>query len=372
MNDQASFPAGVSLPRALTGAPALPARVLVDLPNWLGDLVMAMPATDRLIQANQGGTTILHVRHASARLVSAIFPEAEVIHSARGENPLRTVRRFRQLGPRADIGLTMRNAGRAKVILRMVSRWSTGTASQGGRSLLNWAYKPDFERHQIHDADPALTRLGLEGADQAWRAPMPGSLAGLGRGFLREAGVGPDTRPVGLAPGVASGGSAKQWPEEHFGRLASLLKAGGFEPVVVIGPGEAAIAQSVVEASGLNLPVLAEDLDAAGLAAVLSGLSVLVGNDSGPAHLASALGVATVALFGPTDEGRTAPMAPDGVVLRCQMECAPCDRTTCPLVHQACLRDLDPMNVFEAVVGQVDRESIHTSSPGRRCVQRIN
>ncbi len=333
---------------------------------------MALPATDRLVRANQGGTTILHVRYASARLVSAIFPDAEVLPSARRENPLRTARRFRRLGPRADIGLTMRNAGRAKVALRMLSRWSTGTISQGGRLLLNWAYEPDFDNHQIHDADAALAYLGLEGADQAWRAPLPEQLAGLGLQALRGTGVGPMTRPVGLAPGVASGGSAKQWPEAHFGRLAKLLKAGGFHPVVVIGPGEATIARSVVEASGLDLPVIAEDLDAAGLAAVLSGLSALVGNDSGPAHLASALGVATVALFGPTDESRTAPMAPDGVVLRHQMECAPCGRTACPLVHQACLRDLDPVTVFDAVVAQVDRKSIQASSQERRYVQRIN
>ena len=325
---------------------------------------MAMPATDRLIRANQDGTTILHVRHASAGLVSAIFPGAQVVHSGRGENPFRTVRRFRRMGPRADIGLTMRNAGRAKVVLRMVSRWSTGTTSQGGRSLLNWAYEPDFDRHQIHDADAALARLGLEGADQAWRAVLPEALIGLGQRVLREAGVDPDSRPVGLAPGVAAGGSAKQWPGAHFGRLASLLKAGGFQPVVVIGPGESTVARAVIEASGLDIPVIAEDLDAAGLAAVLSGLSALVGNDSGPAHLASALGVATVALFGPTDEGRTAPMAPDGVILRHQMNCAPCGRTICPMVHQACLRDLDPIKVFDAAAGRVDRLSFQNPSSG--------
>ncbi len=327
---------------------------------------MAMPATARLIRANQGGTPIPPVRPASARLVSAVFPQAEVIHSARRESPLRTVLRFRRLGPKADVGLTMRNACRAKVVLRIISRWSAGTASQGGRSLLSWAYEPDFERHQVHDADAALARLELVGADQAWRAVLPEPLTGLGRRVLRKAGVGPNTYPVGLAPGVAKGGSAKQWPEGHFGRLASLLKAGGFEPVVVIGPGEADIARSMIEASGLDLPVVAEDLDAAGLAAVLTGLSALVGNDSGPAHLASALGVATVALFGPTDEGRTAPMASAGVVLRHQMECAPCGLPICPLVHQACLRDLDPIDVFDAVVEQLDRTSIQLLSRGPR------
>lgn len=337
--------------RGLKGELLLPARLLVDLPNWLGDLVMALPATDRLIRANRGGGTILHVRHSTARLVSAVFPEAEVVSSARRENPLRTVWRFRRLGLRADVGLTMRNASRAKVVLRLVSRWSAGTASQGGRSLLSWAYRPEFGRHQIHDADAALIRLGLKGADEGWRAVLPEPLVGLGRRVLRDAGVGPNTFPVGLAPGVAWGGPAKRWPEEHFGRLAILLKEGGFEPVVVIGPGEADIARSVIRASGIDLPVVAEDLDAAGLGAVLSRLSALVGNDSGPAHLASALGVMTIALFGPSDDRRTAPMTPEGIVLRRSLDCAPCGGSKCPLVHHACLRELDPIDVYDAVAG---------------------
>lgn len=330
--------------------PSLPARLLIDLPNWLGDLVMALPATDRVIRANRGGTTILHVRHSTAALVAAIFPRVEVISSVRGESPLRTIGRLRRLGGRADIGLTMRNAGRAKILLRLFSRWSAGTASQGGRSLLSWAYDPDFSRHQLHDADALLTRLGLDGADERWRAPLPESLIVLGRRVLQDAGIDFNAYPVGLAPGVAQGGSAKRWPEENFGRLAALLKKGGFEPIVVVGPGEVEIARSVVMASGFNLPVVAEDLDAEGLAAVLSSLSALVGNDSGPAHLASALGVKTVALFGPTDDRRTAPMRPEGLVMRHSLECVPCGQLKCPLAHKACLAELDPSDVYSAVV----------------------
>jgi len=314
---------------------------------------MALPATARLIDANRGGETILHVRHSTAALVAAIFPEVKVVASPRQESPLRTVRRLRSLGRRVDIGVTMRNAARAKVLLRLVSAWSVGTASQGGHVLLNWSYSPDYSHHQLHDADPALDRLDVEPPNEDWRATLPKTLADLGRQVLSQAGVTPPSLSVGLAPGVAWGGSAKRWPEENFGRLAVLLKEDGFKPVVVIGPGEAEIADAVKRASGLDLPVVAEDLDAAGLGAVLSSLSVLVGNDSGPAHLASALGVLTYALFGPTDDRRTAPMAPEGTVLRRPLDCAPCNKQTCPLFHQKCLRELDPSEVFAAIAAQV-------------------
>jgi len=355
VHDQSSLPASEGLAqRSFKVTPALPARLLIDLPNWLGDLVMALPVTDRVVRANRGGTTILHVRHSTAGLVTAIFPKVEVIASTCGESPLWTIGRLRRLGARADIGLTMRNAGRAKILLRLSSRWSAGTASQGGRSLLSWAYKPDFSRHQLHDADALLTHLGLEGVDEQWRAPLPESLIVQGRRVLQDAGIDCNAYPVGLAPGVAQGGSAKRWPEEKFGRLAALLKNGGFDPVVIIGPGEVKIARSVAMASGIDLPVVAEDLDAEGLAAVLSNLSALVGNDSGPAHLASALGVKTVALFGPTDDRRTAPMRPEGLVMRHSLECAPCGQLKCPLAYNACLAELDPSDVYLAVVKQFE------------------
>jgi ADP-heptose:LPS heptosyltransferase len=64
--------------------------------------------------------------------------------------------------------------------------------------------------------------------------------------------------------------------------------------------------------------------------------------------------VSTFALFGPTDDRRTAPMVSGGQVLRHPLECAPCDQQTCPLLHQACLRDLAPSEVFAAVAAQLD------------------
>ena len=336
-------------------ASLLPGRVLVDLPNWLGDFVMALPATDRIVTANRGGTTFLHVRPSTARLAAELFPDAMVVATPRREPPLRTIRRFRRLDGPIDVGLTLRNAARAKIVLRLTSKWSAGTVSQGGRHFLGWTWTPEHRRHQLHDADALLTHLGLETADPRWRAELPPESAVFGRRVLDGVGLDAARPVVGLAPGVAWGGSAKRWPENSFGRLGAVLKSRGFEPVVIIGPGEEDLADRVVKASGFEMPVVAGDLDAAGLAAVLGRLAALVGNDSGPAHLASALGVMTLALFGPTDEGRTAPMYPEGTVIRRPMACAPCGRTRCPMDHKACMVDLDPTEVFEEILVRTER-----------------
>jgi ADP-heptose:LPS heptosyltransferase len=89
------------------------------------------------------------------------------------------------------------------------------------------------------------------------------------------------------------------------------LRAQGFVPVVVIGPGEMSLAERVCEASGHQLPVIGDTEDVAGLSSLVVALPLVIGNDSGPVQLAASLGIPVVALFGPTDPTRTAPRGPN-------------------------------------------------------------
>lgn len=343
--------AGAERSGAKLSRSVFPTRLLIDLPNWLGDLVMAFPATNRLVQANLGGRTVLHVRPAAERFVSVVFPNAEVVASPRKQAPIKTFFTvFRRLA-RFDVAVTLRNASRAKILLRLLSRWSVGTCSQGGRALLSWCYRVDRQLHQAHDADAVLARLGLDGCDPGWKVTLPETLVREGARALKAAGATGSGPWVGLAPGVALGGSAKQWPPHHFGLLAETLRNRGFEPVVVIGPGEEELAAGVVIAAGGVLPVVGADLDVAGVAAVLSHLNAVVGNDSGPAHLAAVLGIPGVVLFGPTNPARTAPLSRTLDVMSLDLECAPCGQLTCPLAHQACMKNIGP----DVVASRVER-----------------
>ncbi len=269
--------------------------------------------------------------------------------------PLVTAQKLLRKGKRADIGVTLRNASRAKIVLWLVSRWRLGTASQGGKVLLNRSHTVVGDQHQVHDADLLLASLGLPGADPAWRADLPKDLRTAGSDALDRARLDRSRPAIGLAPGIACGGSAKRWPEENFGRLAALLRAQGFAPVVVIGPGEGALAETVVAASGQDTPVVGEDLDAAGLAGVLCSLEALVGNDSGPAHAAAVLGVPALALFGPTDARRTAPLGSATAVAGLDLSCSPCMRSRCPLDHRDCMRRLSVEEVESGLLNLIDQ-----------------
>ena len=120
--------------------------------------------------------------------------------------------------------------------------------------------------------------------------------------------------------------------------------------MIVAGPKEVWTAVRVHEESGHLHPVIGPDLDLARLAGVLAHLDLLVTNDSGPMHLAAALGVPCIALFGPTDPQRTAPAGSGHRVLTLDRWCSPCFRRRCPLLHQRCLRDITVEQVAAACV----------------------
>jgi heptosyltransferase-2 len=287
-------------------APQFPATMLVDLPNWVGDQMMAMPALSRLVEGNRGGETVLHTRPPMVRFLSAIFPRTRVIASPRKYSPFFAGRKLRIGGRRFQIGITLRNAARGKILVRLSARWCAGSRGEGGLVLLSAPCDVDRTRHQVCDADSVLATLELEAADSSWRPSLPADIRDAGESALKSTGIHLQ-RAIGLAPSTARG-IAKRWPVRSFSALAARLRARGYEPVIVIGPGEEAVADELCMTAKDRLPVVGKDIDIAGLAGITAGLRVLVGNDSGPMQLAACLGTPVVAIFGPTDPGRTAPL----------------------------------------------------------------
>jgi ADP-heptose:LPS heptosyltransferase len=204
------------------------------------------------------------------------------------------------------VGVSFRNAARAKILIGLAAQWSIGSRGEGAFALVSQACSVDRRRHQVHDADEILAALGLEAADPLWRPPLPACLEREGDELLRAAGVDRG-RAVGLAPATARG-EHKRWPAERYGELAARLLRRGLEPVVVIGPGERPVADVLCAAADGSLPVVGENQDVAGLAAVASSLRAMIGNDSGPIQTAARFGTPVVAIFGPTEPGRTGPL----------------------------------------------------------------
>jgi heptosyltransferase-2 len=200
------------------------------------------------------------------------------------------------------------------------------------------------------------------GASNGEREPaidVPASATDGARAMLAERGWDGISPIVGFAPGAAYGG-AKRWPPDRVARaIGTLARDRGIACVLVGGTADAATTRAVAaEAGKMSQPVherrlidLAGQTDLVRLAAVMSACSVFVSNDSGAMHLAAAVGTPVVAVFGPTNEHATAPVARRGrraTIVTGAAWCRPCGLRECPIDHR-CMTSVPVDRVVQAV-----------------------
>ena len=176
--------------------------------------------------------------------------------------------------------------------------------------------------HVIDKNLELLRALGIEAVGTR-EFPLPYSEPAVAR---VDAGLAGRTEFAVLNPG--GGWASKLWPAERFGELARGLAGLGLRSLVSYGPGEEGLAEQVVAASGgaaeRSFPTTLVDFIELARRARL-----VVAADTGPLHLACAVGTPVVALFGPTDPARNGPFAREDVVVRQRPACAPCYSRTC-------------------------------------------
>jgi heptosyltransferase-2 len=188
-----------------------------------------------------------------------------------------------------------------------------------------------------------LAPLGIEAADARPKLypDMTANIPGL-----------PNKPFLCLAPGAHW--ATKRWPAESYRELADLIIKQSKQSIVLVGgEADAGACRKVAAASEGRIANLCGRLDLGQLAAVLARSVLLVTNDSGPMHMAEAVGVPIVALFGPTvPQFGFAPWRQGSVVMERELGCRPCSvhgSDRCPRRHQRCLRDITPQEAWGKV-----------------------
>jgi heptosyltransferase-2 len=288
-------------------APAAP-TLIVRLPNHLGDACMALPALELLARA---GPLALAGQPWAADLLRATAWPCLGLGATRGAR-VAALRAWRLAHAPARQGLLLTNSFSSALEFRLAGLRPAGYARDGRSLLLHPAYAlPRAGGGALHAIDVYLhlarSYLGSAGpaqaADPVPRLALPAEAQARARAALQRAGVAPaDPGPVVLCP-VARGrhrGQVKSW--DGYGRLAQELRRQGAAVVVCPGPGEAAAARAAAPAA-----VMLEALDVGAFAALLAASSLVVANDSGPAHLAAAVGATVLVVHGVTDPAQTGP-----------------------------------------------------------------
>jgi heptosyltransferase-2 len=326
----------------------MPARVIVRLPNWLGDTVMAVPV---LVAIRRGWPDAA---------VLAAGPWASVLSGQGLADTLVTYPRTWR-GRVASADLVRAFHGDLAVLLpnsleAALAAWYWGARRRAGVAadtrtlLLTDRVAPAPDAHQVDQYLRIVESLGLaaSGRIPELTPPAPdGDARGRIRGLLEATGGRPR---VGIHLG-AEYGASKLWPRRRVIEGCLALAKAGMTPVLLGAPRDASLSDAIARAAGAA-SLVGKD-DPALLPALLTEIDALVAGDTGVAHLAAALGTPVVALFGPTDARRTAPRG-RVTSLTHPVPCAPCYLRTCPIEHP-CLAGVTAAQVVDAVSAMLRR-----------------
>ena len=344
---------------------------MIVAPNWLGDAVMALPAVADIRRHFAGTRITVAARRSIAPLFSMVDDvDAVLVLPGRGG--------FAALTSWTADSAALAAEGFDTAVL-FPNSFAAALAVSRARIGERWGFRTDWRQRLLTRAVPkasgALHQAAYYQALTAGLGMASGPLnafvhvdrergeqapAARARELLRKSTIDPDQPFVVFAPAAAYG-RAKQWLPERFSEVASLLVRERSWPVVLVGTtADAAVCDEVVRRAGVSvsdrskLVSLAGQTDLPALAGVLSLSRALVCNDSGVMHLAGALGVKVVAIFGATNEHRTAPLVPSPdspapAIVTHPVFCRPCMLRECPIDHR-CMRGVTAAEVLSVTI----------------------
>jgi len=342
-------------PTSLPGAAMLPhgGRVLIVRLSALGDVLFALETVAALRKERPDVKVDFLVEDRFQNLLAnheqidrvLVYPRRQRL---RIPGSLFALRRTRY-----DVALDVHGIQKSAMhMLFARARHKVGPARPASREGATFAYSltvpmPTPPPHRAAVGHMLLKAIGLSGAATApsiaTTEPPPALLEGL-----------PEPRVL-LHPGTSQFAAFKRWPADRFAELARRLRARGIGVLIGFGPGEHDLAAPALELADGSRAADGKDLGLLGLAGVMRHCQVVVAADTGPLHLAAAVGARCVAIFGPKDQNRYGPRGHGDIaheIVYHDVPCRPCKRRTCATPQ--CVLGIDVDTVEQAVLRQLE------------------
>jgi len=336
-------------------------KILVRVPNWVGDAVMAIPALETVRRTRAEDEICILARPAVADLFSGQpFANRILQYDFRGKHGgwLGREKLIAELRKEQfDVAVLLQNAFEAAWLT-----WRAGIPERIGYArdargpLLTKAIRVprdgEIPKHESHYYLELLRRAGWSEATPVIppiRVHASEAARASAESQLRGAGARENAWRCAIAPG-ASYGAAKCWPPDRFALLADRLISECGADVIFFGTtAEKEIAEHIRSNMKSRAISLVGETSMHDLAALFASCSAFIGNDSGAMHVAAAAGLPVIGIFGSTDPEGTAPLTERFTLIREPVSCSPCFLRRCPVDHR-CMERITVDSVFAAAM----------------------
>ncbi len=333
-------------------------NIVVRSANWIGDAVMTIPALRELRRIFPDSRITLHARSWA----TGIFQDAEFIDEIIAYEPERSA--FKTVLKQAEIW----REKKFDLAVLFPNSFESALLAKFGKVPVRFGYAKDGRSFLLSDAPGipvwknekheifyylnlaaeierkyfgATTILNNEPRFELMVSPERIAEA---RVILKENGVDSSKKLVAFVVG-STNSRAKRWQTESYAELNDKIQNELNADVVLIGAkDELEVSREVYEKSGVKPLILAGKTSLAQATAILRAADLLISNDTGPAHIAAALGTKTLVIFGPTNPRTTQPW--NSEIIRRNVECSPCMLRDCPIDHR-CMTRISAREVYE-------------------------
>ena len=302
-------------------------KILIELPTWLGDCVMATPAIENIVNFDND-VQITFV--GSFVTVEAMKSHSKVVKTVALDKKYSALYKTAKSLGNFDVFFSFRSSTRSKFLKFCIS----------AKNKYQFDKNKYQHRHQVEKYNDFI--------NDSLNINFP-----AGKLLLSTINSQPSTqKTVGINPG-ASYGSAKRWYPEEFAKVANEL-SDQYDIVIFGGPDEQDIALDIekllIKKDVKNYKNLAGKTTIPELINHISNLDLFITGDSGPMHVAAAFEVPTVAIFGPTKDNETSQwMNEKSLIVKKNLDCQPCMKRTCPLGHHDCMNLIKAVDVLDSV-----------------------
>jgi heptosyltransferase II len=313
-------------------------RVLIRGTNWIGDVIMTLPAVAAVRRTWPRARIVILAKPWVAEVYRLSPDVDEVILFEEPGRHAGITGKWRLAGElrrnRFDCAILLQNAIEAAIIARLAGiPLRVGYNSDGRGALLTHSVRRTPEIRRVHQIDYYLAMVAAVGclaADRDVRLSPGSDYAATAERLLTQYGLEPNRPLIGIAPGAAYG-PAKKWFPERFAAVADrLIDDTGGQAVLFGSAGDRESTTAVAQSARHPLTDIAGKTSLREAIAVIARCNLFLANDSGLMHVAGALGIPTVAVFGSTNPAATSPAGERSVVIRHNVECAPCLKPVCP------------------------------------------
>jgi len=303
-------------------------KILIELPTWLGDAVMATPAIENLVNYfNDSKITLI----GSVITIEALKNHPKVIKTYVLDknyiNLYKTIKSFDEF----DVFFSFRSSFRSKFMKFCIS----------SKKKYQFDKNKYIKGHQVEKYNNFINNV-------INITSIPGELILHSQKKTKDS----KNKLLGINPG-ASYGSAKRWYPKKFADVAINLSS-HYDIVIFGGTRENEITSDIekylIEKGITNYQNLSAKTSITELISQIANLDLFITGDSGPMHLAAAYQIPTVAIFGPTNDKETSQwMNKKSIIVKKSLECQPCMKRACPLKHHKCMKLLEASDVLGAV-----------------------